>query len=39
MLTRTAAFPAFTANWLGRWQYIHQVSGMLSAAQGVRGSA
>jgi hypothetical protein len=23
--TRTAAFPTFTANWLGRWSYIYQV--------------
>eukprot|EP00775_Hariotina_reticulata_P013085 gene13085-13212_t len=26
IVTRTAAFPAFTANWLGRWQYIHQLN-------------
>lgn len=25
MATRTAAFPTFTANWLGRWSYIMQV--------------
>lgn len=24
--TRTAAFPAFSANWLGRWSYIHQLN-------------
>jgi hypothetical protein len=23
--TRTAAFPTFNANWLGRWSYIYQV--------------
>lgn len=23
--TRTAAFPALKANWLGRWSYVHQV--------------
>ncbi|WIA34437.1 hypothetical protein OEZ86_012771 [Tetradesmus obliquus] len=26
MATRTAAFPAFSANWLGRWPYIQQLN-------------
>lgn len=25
MATRTASFPTFGANWLGRWSYIMQV--------------
>uniref|UniRef100_A0A383W942 Uncharacterized protein n=1 Tax=Tetradesmus obliquus TaxID=3088 RepID=A0A383W942_TETOB len=39
MATRTAAFPAFSANWLGRWPYIQQLNMAASEVARLHGVA